>query len=57
MAPSPPSFGHIVLGTLLLRPYVFAFLAAFAVAAGRDLGWWRMVGFLALGFAVAFGSE
>jgi uncharacterized membrane protein len=57
MAPSPPSLVHLLLGTLLLRPYVVAFLAAFAVAAGRDLGPWRMVGFLVWGFVVAFVAE
>jgi len=57
MAPSPPSLGHLLLGTLTLRPYVFAFLAAFAVAAGRDLGPWRTIGFLVWGFLVAFAAE
>lgn len=31
----------LVLGTLLLRPYVFAFLAGFLAAGARDLGWRR----------------
>jgi putative membrane protein len=57
MAPPSPSLGHLLLGTLLLRPYVFAFLAAFAVAAARDLGPWRMIGFLVWGFLVAFAAE
>ena len=57
MAPPEPSLGHLLLGTLLLRPYVFAFLAAFAVSATRDLGLGRMVGFLAWGFLVAFTAE
>jgi uncharacterized membrane protein len=29
----------IVIGTLLLRPYVFAFLAAYLLLGARDLGW------------------
>ena len=29
----------IVIGTLLLRPYVFAFLASYLVLGARDLGW------------------
>ena len=33
----------LLLGTLLLRPYVLGFLAAFAVAGTRDLGWRRML--------------
>jgi putative membrane protein len=49
--------GPLLLGTLLLRPYVFAFLAVFAWAATRDLGARRMLGFLAWGFAVAFAAE
>jgi putative membrane protein len=57
MAPLTPPLGHLLLGTLVLRPYVFAFLAAFAVAAGRDLGPLRMVGFLVWGFLVAFAAE
>src|SRR5262245_41231106 len=57
MAPPDPSLGHLLLGTLLLRPYVFAFLAAFAVSAARDLGLGRMVGFLVWGFLVAFTAE
>jgi len=57
MATSDPSFGSLVWGTLCLRPYVFAFLAVFAVAAGRDLGVGRMLSFLAWGWAVAFTAE
>ena len=56
MVPSLVSFGHLLLGTLALRPYVFAFLAAFAVAAARDLGPWRMVRFLVWGVVVAFAA-
>ena len=53
LAPIAP----LLLGTLLLRPYVFAFLAVFAWAATRDLGALRMLGFLAWGFSVAFAAE
>jgi putative membrane protein len=53
LAPLAP----LLLGTLLLRPYVFVFLAVFAWAATRDLGALRMLGFLAWGFAVAFAAE
>ena len=53
LAPLAP----LLLGTVLLRPYVFAFLAVFAWAATRDLGAVRMLGFLAWGFAVAFTAE
>jgi putative membrane protein len=44
-------------GTLVLRPYVFAFLAGFLWAGARDLGLGRAVGFLVWGFAVAFTAE
>ena len=47
----------LAAGTLALRPYVFAFLLTFLVAAGRDLGPARAAGFLAWGFAVAFAAE
>jgi len=39
------------------RPYVFTFLAAFLLLAGRDLGWLRMAGWLGWGFLVAFTAE
>ena len=52
-----PPFGPLLLGTLLRRPYVFAFLITFVWAATRDLGPLRMLGFLAWGFAVAFAAE
>ncbi len=47
----------LLAGTLALRPYVFLFLAAFLVAAGRDLGPARTGAFLAWGFLVAFAAE
>jgi putative membrane protein len=47
----------LLAGTLALRPYVFAFLAAFLVAAGRDLGPRRTAGVLGWGFLVAFAAE
>ena len=57
MPTSLAPLGPLLLGTLLLRPYVFAFFAVFAWAATRDLGALRMLGFLAWGFAVAFAAE
>jgi putative membrane protein len=47
----------LLAGTVLLRPYVFAFLAAFFVLAGRDLGWRRALGWLGWGWAVAYAAE
>ena len=44
-------------GTLLLRPYVFLFLAAFLAIAWKDLGGRRALGWLGLGFGVALAAE
>jgi uncharacterized membrane protein len=47
----------LLWGTVLLRSYVFVFLAAFVVAGCRDLGSARTLGFLLWGWLVAFASE
>lgn len=47
----------LVGGTLLLRPYVFIFLAAFLAMAWRDLGPRRAFSWLGLGFGLAFAAE
>jgi putative membrane protein len=47
----------LLWGTLVLRPYVAAFLLVFLVAGARDLGIARVLGFLAWGSAVAFAAE
>lgn len=57
MASDIAAFGSLLAGTLALRPYVFAFLLAFLVAGGRDLGARATVGFLVLGSTVAFAAE
>ena len=44
-------------GTLVLRPYVVAFLAVFIVIAGRDQGIPRTLILLVWGALVAFGAE
>jgi len=46
-----------LIGTVTLRPYVFGFLAAFLVAALRDLGRGRALLFLAWGGTVALAAE
>ncbi len=51
------SFASLFLGTVVLRPYVFVFLAVFVIAAARDLGARRMLGFLLWGWVVAFVAE
>ncbi|MFQ5897482.1 MAG: carotenoid biosynthesis protein [Candidatus Methylomirabilia bacterium] len=47
----------LFLGTVLLRPYVFLFLAVGLVAATRDLGGRRALAFTAWAWAVAFVAE
>lgn len=50
-------FLGLLWGTVLLRPYVFCFLAGYLIAATRDMGWKRTLGFIPWGFGVAFASE
>jgi len=47
----------LLLGTVALRPYVFAFLAAFVAAGVVDLGWRRTLGFTACVWPVALAAE
>ena len=47
-------FLHLALGTLVLRPYVFAFLAVYLLAASRDLGRRRALAFTGWAWTVAF---
>lgn len=51
------AFFDLLLGTLVLRPYVFGFLAVYLVLAARDLGARGAGLFLGWGFAVAFVAE
>ena len=57
MAHEPAGWLTLLAGTVLLRSYVFIFLAAFLVLAGRDLGWRRALGWLGWGWTVAFAAE
>jgi len=57
MAQDLAGWPSLLAGTVLLRPYVFVFLAAFLVLASRDLGWRRASGWLGWGWAVAFVAE
>ena len=57
MAQDWESIAGLLAGTVLLRPYVFAFLLAFLVVAGRDLGWRRATVWLCWGWMVAFVAE
>jgi putative membrane protein len=47
----------LLVGTLLLRPYVFGFLAAFLLAATRDLGGRRALAFAAWVWPLAWLAE
>jgi putative membrane protein len=47
----------LLLATVLLRPYVFAFLAVFVAAGIVDLGWRRTLGFTACVWPVAMVAE
>ena len=47
----------LVLGTLVLRPYVFAFLASYLIVGARDLGWRRTLLFGAWVWPVAWVAE
>jgi uncharacterized membrane protein len=48
---------ELVLGTILLRPYVFGFLLAFLAAARADLGWGRTLAFMGSVWPVAWLAE
>jgi putative membrane protein len=47
----------IAVGTVTMRPYVFAFFAAYLVAAVPHLGWRKTVLFTVAGYLIAFLSE
>jgi putative membrane protein len=47
----------LLLGTVVLRPYVFAFLAVFLVWGTADLGWRRVLGFAGCVWPVAWLAE
>jgi uncharacterized membrane protein len=51
------TIGAQLLGTVMLRSYVVAFLLTYLVVAGRDLGWPRAVAWLGWGWLVAFAAE
>jgi uncharacterized membrane protein len=48
---------RIAVGTVVMRPYVFAFLAVYLVAAVTHLGWKKTVFFTVAGYLIAFLSE
>ena len=50
-------FLDIASGTVTMRPYVFAFFAAFLLACVPRIGWQRTMLFTVCGYLIAFGSE
>jgi putative membrane protein len=47
----------IAVGTVTMRPYVFAFFASYLVAAVLHLGWRKTLWFTVFGYLIAFASE
>lgn len=47
----------ILIGTFTMRPYVFAFFAAFLLACVPHVGWRRTLAFTGAGYLIAFASE
>jgi len=47
----------ILIGTFSMRPYVFAFFAAFLLACVPHVGWRRTLAFTGVGYLIAFASE
>jgi len=50
-------FIRLLAGTVIYRPYVYAFLVCFLVYATYHLGWKRMITFMVMTWIIAFGSE
>lgn len=47
----------ILIGTFTMRPYVFAFFAAFLLVCVPHVGWKRTLAFTTTGYLIAFTSE
>lgn len=47
----------LLIGTVVLRPYVFIFLALFLLVASQQIGWRRAFLWTITGYAVAFAAE
>jgi len=48
---------QLAAGTVSMRPYVFAFFAAYLIVSVPHLGWKRVSAFTFLGYLTAFASE
>ena len=47
----------LLIGTVILRPYVFIFLAIFFFVASQQIGWRRTLLWTITAYAVAFAAE
>ncbi len=47
----------LLIGTVVLRPYVFIFLAIYLLVASQQIGWRRTLIWTISGYAVAFAAE
>ena len=52
-----PSLLSLLLGTVLLRPYVFIFLVAYLIASTLQFGLKRTVSFMVVGYCLVFLAE
>ena len=50
-------FLRLLVGTLMLRPYVFVFLALYLFAAVTRMGWAKTAAFSAVAWAIAYAAE
>ena len=48
---------RLLLGTLVLRPYVFVFLAVYLIAAVTRVGWAKTGAFTLVAWAIAYAAE
>ena len=48
---------RLLAGTIVLRPYVFVFLAVYLVAAVTKMGWPKTVAFTFVAWAIAYAAE
>ena len=48
---------QLLAGTVAMRPYVFAFLTAYLIAAICHLGWRKTLSFTVVGYLIAFASK
>src|SRR5437899_4542529 len=51
------AFLRLLLGTLVLRPYVFVFLAVYLLAAVSRMGWAKTAAFSAVAWVIAYAAE